>query len=205
VDQVFLTQSDQNSILPDARELLDRAQSKYALNSEQERAFKIIATHAMSVGSPQLCMYIGGMAGSGKSQIIRCLIEFFALRQQNHRLTITAPTGSAAALIGGSTYHSVLGIIPGQNYINETALAKVKSRLQGTDYIFIDEISMVDLASLYKISAHLCKAMGKQDKPFGGLNVIVAGDFAQLAPPGQGSKTLYNGDVGTSTSSATNP
>jgi hypothetical protein len=205
VDQVFLTQSDQNGILPDARKLLDKAQSKYALNSEQERAFKIIATHAMGVDSPQLCMYIGGMAGSGKSQIIRCLVEFFALHQQSHRLTITAPTGSAAALIGGSTYHSVLGIIPGQSYINETALAKVKSRLQGTDYIFIDEISMVDLTSLYKISAHLCKAMGKQDKPFGGLNIIVAGDFAQLAPPGQGSKTLYNGDVGTRTSSATNP
>ena len=81
----------------------------------------------------------------------------------------------------------------------------MKSRLQGTDYLFIDEISMVDLTSLYKISAHLCKAMGKQDKPFGGLNVIVAGDFAQLAPPGQGSKSLYNGDVGTSIIGATNP
>jgi len=205
VDQVFLTQREQHNILPDAKELLDRAQSKYTLNLEQERAFKIIATHAMSVDCPQLCMYVGGMAGTGKSQIIQCLTEFFALRQQNHRLIITAPTGSAAALIGGSTYHSVLGIIPGQNYINETALAKVKSRLQGVDYIFLDEISMVDLTSLYKISAHLCKAMGEQDKPFGGLNVIVAGDFAQLAPPGQGSKSLYNGDVGTSVSTATNP
>ena len=120
-------------------------------------------------------------------------------------MTITAPTGSAAALIGGSTYHSVLGIIPGQSQISDTALAKVKSRLQGTDYILIDEISMVDLVSLYKISAHLCRAMGKQDKPFGGLNVIVAGDFAQLAPPGQSSKSLYNGNVGTNISIATNP
>ena len=129
----------------------------------------------------------------------------FALCHQSHRLTITAPTGSAAALIGGSTYHSVLGIIPGQSQINDTALAKVKSRLQGTDYLFIDEMSMVDLVSLYKISAYLCRAMGKQDKPFGGLNVIVAGDFAQLAPPGQSSKSLYNGNVGTNISIATNP
>ena len=64
---------------------------------------------------------------------------------------------------------------------------------------------MVDLVSLYKISAHLCRAMGKQDKPFGGLNVIIAGDFAQLAPPGQSSKLLYNGNVGTNISIATNP
>ena len=205
VDQVFLTQRDQNSILSSDRELLDKVQSRYTLNLEQERAFKIIATHAIGIDSPQLCMYIGGMAGTGKSQIIQSLKDFFALRHQGHRLMITAPTGSAAALIGGSTYHSVLGIIPGQSHINETALAKVKSRLQGTDYILIDEISMVDLASLYKISAHLCGAMGKQDKPFGGLNVIVAGDFAQLAPPGQSSKSLYNGDVGTNISAATNP
>ena len=113
VDQVFLTQSDQNNILSNTRELLNQAQSKYTLNSEQERAFKIIATHAMGIDSPQLCMYIGEMAGTGKSQIIQCLIEFFALRQQSHRLAITAPTGSAAALIGGSTYHSVLGIFSG--------------------------------------------------------------------------------------------
>jgi len=204
VDQVFLTQGDQDRILPSNKESLDKVQSRYTLNSEQERAFRIIATHAISVDSPQLCMYIGGMAGTGKSQIIRCLIEFFELHHQGHRLTITAPTGSAAALIGGSTYHSVLGIIPGQSHINETSLAKVRSRLQGTDYIFIDEISMVDLVSLYNISAHLCRAMGKQDKPFGGLNVIVAGDFAQLAPPGRSTKSLY-GDVGTSTSLATNP
>ena len=205
IDQVFLTQKHQGYVLSSDRELLDEAQSKYALNSEQERAFRIITTHTINVNSPQLCMYIGGMAGTGKSQIIHCLVEIFKLHHQSHRLIITAPTGSAAALIGGSTYHSVLGIIPGQSHINETALAKVKTRLQGVDYIFIDEISMVDLASLYKISAQLCRAMGTQDKPFGGLNIIVAGDFAQLAPPGKGSKSLYNGSIGTDISTTTNP
>ena len=203
VDQIFLTQQEQCHGL-NMGEVSNKAMLKYTLNTEQERAFKIIATHATSVNSSQLCMYIGGMAGTGKSQIIRCLVEFFALRQQGHRLMITAPTGSAASLIGGSTYHSVLGIVPGRSYINETALAKIKSKLFGTDYLLIDEISMVDLASLYKISAHLCKAMGKQDKPFGGLNIIVAGDFAQLAPPGQGCKSLYNGEVGTSIAAAAN-
>jgi len=47
--------------------------------------------------------------------------------------------------------------------------------------------------------------MGKQDTPFGGLNIIVAGDFAQLAPPGQSTKSLYSGNIGTNTSAATNP
>ena len=66
VDQVFLTQKDHSNIQSSDRELLDKVQSKYILNSEQERAFKIIATHAINVDCPQLCMYIGGMAGTGK-------------------------------------------------------------------------------------------------------------------------------------------
>ena len=74
VDQVFLTQRDQCNIPSSDRELLDKVQLKYTLNSEQERASKIIATHAIGVDSPQLCMYIGGMAGTGKSQIIQCLV-----------------------------------------------------------------------------------------------------------------------------------
>ena len=69
VDQVFLTQRDQSNILSSDRKLLDKVQLGYSLNSEQKWAFKIIATHTI-VNSPQLCMYIGGMAGTGKSQII---------------------------------------------------------------------------------------------------------------------------------------
>jgi PIF1-like helicase len=55
-------------------------------------------------------MYIGGMAGTGKSQVFKALLEFFSLKNESHRLIVVAPTGSAAALLGGSTYHSAFGI-----------------------------------------------------------------------------------------------
>ena len=55
-------------------------------------------------------MYLGGMGGTGKSQILAALSDFFALRKEAHRFVIVAPTGSAAALLGGSTYHSMFGI-----------------------------------------------------------------------------------------------
>ena len=79
------------------------------MNEAQERAFRIVAHHAVESCGEHLKMYLGGMAGTGKSQVIKALTYFFAERQENYRFMCMAPTGSAAALIGGSTYHSMLG------------------------------------------------------------------------------------------------
>ena len=94
-----------------------------------------------------------------------------------------APTGSAASLISGSTYHSMLGFSKyGES--NETSLTNVRDRLKDVDYMFIDEISMVDCNHFYDISARLCRIFNNDGEPFGGKNMIFAGDFAQLEPPG---------------------
>lgn len=129
-------------------------------------------------------MYIGGMAGTGKSQVIKALTAFFNKRNEEYRLRKVAPTGSAAALIGGSTYHSVLRMSKsnqGTDDVPLTALTEIQANLQYVDYIFMDEVSMLDCAHLYDISNRLCKTF-RNKLPFGGKNVIFAGDFAQLAP-----------------------
>ena len=50
---------------------------KSSLNTEQERAFKIIANHATKKNADQLRMYLGGMGGTGKSQVIQALMKIF--------------------------------------------------------------------------------------------------------------------------------
>jgi PIF1-like helicase len=76
-------------------------------------------------------MYLGGTGGTGKSQVIKALISFFEKHNESHRIMILAPTGSAAALLNGSTYHSVLGINnakDGDMIRNEhTTIAQVKA------------------------------------------------------------------------------
>lgn len=52
-----------------------------------------------------------------------------------------APTGSAAALIGGSTYHSMLGLRQNASSDSVATLLQVRARLQNVEYMFIDEIS----------------------------------------------------------------
>ena len=130
------------------------------------------------------------------------LLSFFKERNESHRIMILAPTGSAAALLNGSTYHSVLGIgSEGNRTRNEqTSQRNVCERLDGVDYIFLDEISMVACHELYQISASLAKARNMTEAPFGGLNMIFAGDFAQLKPVF--GSPLYSQTVGTSIDAA---
>jgi len=181
-----------------AQNLIEEVVEKFELTSDQERAFRIIANHAVTPGSEQLMMYVGGMAGTGKSQVIKALMDFFKSRNESHRFVVLAPTGTAAALLHGSTYHSILGVpIDGQTALrNETTNnAQVKARLDGVDYIFLDEVSMVSCSDNYKISSQLAKALNEFDLAYGGMNMIFSGDFAQL-PPVFGSP-LYSGTVGT--------
>jgi hypothetical protein len=180
--------------------LIDTTVTDFHLNIEQERAFRIIANHSSSHNNGQLNMYLGGMAGTGKSQVIKALMDFFAKAKELHRFVILAPTGTAAAQQNGSTYHYFLGINPNTSSQNEAAsIAQLKARLEGVDYIFIDEVSMLSCHDMYKISAKLAKALNVYDKPFGGINMIFAGDFAQLPPVGGAS--LYSG-LGAHTDSA---
>jgi hypothetical protein len=137
-------------------------------------------------------MYLGGVGGTGKSQVIKALITFFEGRNESHRFIVLGPTGTSAALLNGSTYHSVLGIRDGMDDSERVAgvtIRKVQERLRD---VFIDEISMVSCNALYSISTRLALCLGEPNEPFGGMNMIVAGDFGQLPPVN--AKPLYSPD-----------
>ena len=62
---------------PGAVNILNEVILNFKLNLEQERAFCIVANHATIDNPTQLKMYLGGMGGTGKSQVLKALIEFF--------------------------------------------------------------------------------------------------------------------------------
>jgi hypothetical protein len=189
IDQAYL-RYDFKAKTKEAQDLINTTVKNFGLNKEQERAFRIVANHAVSPQSEQLKMYLGGMGGTGKSQVIKSLKKFFEQQNEPHRFVMLGPTGTSSALLGGSTYHSFLGIHVNDGRNEHTTIAQVKSKLEGVDYIFIDEVSMLSCHDLYKISAQLAKALNMSEIPFGGINIIFAGDFAQLPPVG--GTALYN-------------
>jgi ATP-dependent DNA helicase PIF1 len=91
---------------------------------------------------------------------------------------IIAPTGSVAALLNGSIYHSALGINDRSDIGSAKKLMQIHSWLEGVDYIFLDEVSMLSCHDFFNISAQLAKGTNDHKKPFGRMNVIFASDFA---------------------------
>ncbi|TFY56576.1 hypothetical protein EVG20_g8875, partial [Dentipellis fragilis] len=183
--------------------LIDSFVLKFTLNEEQERAFRIIANHSVSKVKDQLQMYIGGMGGTGKSQVIKALTAFFEARGKKFAFLIMAPIGTAAALISGSTYHSVLGFRGGSvedrgdSGVNESqkTLDAIRERIRNAEYIFLDEISMVDCGALHSMSSQMNLALRIDDAAFAGKNMIYAGDFGQLPPVSASGPALYSNKV----------
>ena len=123
VDKSYLTHS---FFSKEWQKNVDSVSKDFNLNKEQECAFRIVANHAYSPDSEQLKMYIAGMGGTGKTQVLKALVEFFKIRNESHCFIIVAPTGSAAALLQGSTYHSMFGINSDGKRTSAIQLAQVK-------------------------------------------------------------------------------
>jgi ATP-dependent DNA helicase PIF1 len=129
-----------------------------------------------------------GSGGTGKSTLIKEITRL--CYEQNIKIGITASTGSAAVLIEGRTVHSYLGIglaKESPKQLASTLFYRYKKKaldLKALQILLIDEISMIDGDLLTKISAFL-SIIRSDDRPFGGLQVILSGDMHQL-PPVQG-------------------
>src|SRR4051812_46901478 len=109
------------------------------------------------------------------------------LKQRHSNYLLLAPTGVAAQNIGGKTIHSELRIINTQRGFNTRAHTdnEFKSKLKNADTIIIEEISMVS-AELLDFISNTFASLHNNAIAFGGINVIVVGDLAQLPPiPGQ--------------------
>lgn len=131
-----------------------------------------------------------GPAGTGKSTIIKALKEHYG-----HNMVVTSTTGISALNIGGGTIHSFSGIgihtsIEAlQTIQNQMNWSKVKKRIQLTDVVVIDEVSMLGPNQLELID-HVFRKATWNDSPFGGKTMIFVGDFLQLPPVKKGKEIL---------------
>ena len=140
-------------------------------------------------------LYIGGNAGTGKSFVLKAMIN--AAKKRGKRsgaeldkpisLTI-APTGVAAYLVNGTTIESALGIQPTKDkaYIRNQPSRNSSLRFLYEDLqvIFIDEVSMLGSDMLAKVNFRLQDIMGNTEF-MGGVSIVCTGDFGQLPPVGQ--------------------
>ncbi|KAJ3858405.1 hypothetical protein EV359DRAFT_9877, partial [Lentinula novae-zelandiae] len=127
------------------------------LNVDQERAFRLIASHSQQKQSNPLRMFLGGPGGTGKSLVISALKLFFENQGESRRFRLASYTGVAARNISGITLHSALLLsTTTSNKVNSKSRQKLLSIWQGVEYLFIDKVSMLGCRFLLKISRALC-------------------------------------------------
>lgn len=148
------------------------------LSGEQQKALELLQSGEN--------VFLTGGAGSGKSFVVR---QF--MRDLNPKeFPILASTGAAAVLIGGRTFHSFfgLGIMDGGPKATlERAMKdnKVMRRIANVEGVIIDEVSMIPAAAL-EVAEELARNARESKLPWGGMRIIVVGDFAQLPPVSRG-------------------
>jgi hypothetical protein len=89
---------------------IDDMISEFTLNTEQARAFRIVAEHSLQVKPEPLRTFIRGTGGTGKSRVINTLKEFFHRQNQSRRFRLALYIGVAAKIISGMTLNSALSI-----------------------------------------------------------------------------------------------
>lgn len=129
-------------------------------------------------------LFISGPAGSGKTFVIKRFIDHMNQEMQgNVKIAVTASTGIAAQLIGGRTIHSWSGIGLNKDKF-EVPLKSEWTKLQeiaSTNILIIDEISMLPAYFFERLNG-LLKYAKRSSEPFGGIQIVVMGDFLQLPP-----------------------
>jgi ATP-dependent exoDNAse (exonuclease V) alpha subunit len=128
--------------------------------------------------------FLTGAAGAGKSYVLREYILY--LKKHGIRYAVTASTGIASTHINGTTIHSWSGIgIKDTLTSYELDALEEKQNLykrwNETQVLIIDEVSMLHAKFIDMIDS-LAKHMRRNDKPFGGVQVVFTGDFFQLPP-----------------------
>jgi len=139
-------------------------------------------------------VFLTGSAGTGKTFTLEKFITL--AKDSGKRVAITASTGIAATHINGITIHSWSGIGIKRSF-DELNLQKLIRdpnlwcRITYTDVLIIDEISMLHPSQLEMINK-ICKQFRDSDEPFGGIQVVLCGDFFQLPPViPKGEETIF--------------
>ena len=159
--------------------------TRYTARMTQGEAISILKTGAN--------VFLTGEPGSGKTFVVNEFVRW--LRASSIEPSITAATGIAATHISGMTLHSWSGIGVADS-LSRADVDRIASRehiarrITKAKVLIIDEVSMLS-ASVFEAVDAVCREVCRTDAPFGGLTVLLVGDFFQLPPVSRGRDASF--------------
>ena len=139
-------------------------------------------SEALAILNAGANVFLTGAPGAGKTYVLNQFVR--DARAEGANVAVTASTGIAATHINGQTIHSWSGIglaTALSDNLLKTIRTRRKRKLQSADILVIDEVSMMH-AWLFDMVDQVCRRIRLDPRPFGGLQVVISGDFFQLPP-----------------------
>ncbi len=174
---------------------LNSSNTSYHLNGLSAQQQSIVE----SIQRGETIFFTGG-GGTGKSYLLKKLISILPLATT----AVTASTGIAACNINGTTLHQFLGVgrvdtnpPPGVAQQLAARLRRNSDKLESikrTKILIIDEISLIE-ASFFDLANELLMIVRDSQLPFGGIQLVISGDFLQLPPVGDKVKFCFESKV----------
>lgn len=129
-------------------------------------------------------VFLTWQAGSGKTYVLNQYIDY--LKNSGVKISVTASTGIAATHLSGRTIHSRSGVgikdsISDFDLENMFKKSYLHKNIQKTKVLIIDEISMLSASTIDSVE-RIVRYFVDRTRPFGGIQVVVCGDFFQLPP-----------------------
>lgn len=139
---------------------------------------------ALTILKTGVNVFLTGEPGAGKSHTINQYVAY--LKERNVEPAITASTGIAATHIHGMTIHAWSGIgiatrLSEEDLDRIATKEHVVKRIRKAKVLIIDEVSMLSADTLDMVDA-VCREVKQSSDSFGGLQVVLVGDFFQLPP-----------------------
>lgn len=165
-----------------------------SLNREQRNVFDECINGSDNV-------FCTGQGGTGKSWLLECVVRYFREYRKDTRVAVTASTGIASFNIGGMTFHRFVGA-----GIEEDDVCAMHSRAcegmskrywTDTHVLIVDEVSMIS-AKFFENASCVGSMIRENTNPFGGIRVLMFGDFLQLPPVSRGcdpERRVFHTDV----------
>lgn len=142
----------------------------------------MLQSEALRILNAGANVFLTGAPGAGKTYVLGKFVD--EARKAGASVAVTASTGIAATHVNGQTIHSWSGVGVA-TALTANLLKQIKTRrrrnIQSVDILIIDEISMLH-AWLFDMVDQVCRAVRRDPRPFGGLQVVISGDFFQLPP-----------------------
>lgn len=127
-------------------------------------------------------VFLTGVAGTGKSLVLKMALEFLKDTYKPKEYVALGSTGPVAIALEGQTIHSFAGIGVPQVKEDFLRVSRKKKAWKDLKVMVLDEASLVSGEFFDLLSEAVADLRGRPGEPFGGIQLVLCGDFLQLSP-----------------------